>query len=162
MVEIQTLRKERAVRDIQQALRRRAEIRQRSADIMCQVARCWLARSSLHRARMRRIKHRIILCCPGNLFQQAQGLPKLEPEASTTLNTVEMSKRGRPTRQEGGRGKRNRTSILDHQETKLTDFKKLTIQEKHLLRERQFEAETKKRRLTVEKQMLLKVYSDPR
>lgn len=154
IIEIQTLRKERAVRDIQQALRRRAAIRQRSAEIVCRVARRWLARSTLHRARMRRIKHRIILCCPASLFQQTQG-------ASTTMDTVELSKWDRPMQKEEGRGKRNRTSILDPQETKTADFNKLIVQ-KHLLREKQFEAETKKRRLTVENQLQLKVCSDPR
>lgn len=111
---------------------------------------------------MRRIIRRSVLCCPGSLSQRAQGLPKLEPKASTILGAVELSKWDRPMRQEGGLGKRIRASMLVPQETEATDFKKLIVMEKHLLRERQFEAEKKKRRLNVEKQLQLKVCSTPR
>lgn len=54
VVALRAFQTHRSARIIQKALRRRAKLAQRSSAIIVRATRCWLARGSLRRARIRR------------------------------------------------------------------------------------------------------------
>lgn len=54
VVALRAFQTHRSARIIQKSLRRRAELARRSASMIVRATRCWLARGSLRRARIRR------------------------------------------------------------------------------------------------------------